>query len=435
MTSLLPLDDFRRIHGIPPFHFWGLLSTTLNPRGSPCDDIVRRYSWQASNAIGRSEIEEAIETAEKRLRDYLGYSIAPEYREETVPWPRYYDHSRTRLANWDAHGEFIGARLPWPSGYVQAVGVESRTLIGAASLANGKLVITDADSDGLSDTFTITIATSQTDADKIAVYFGSADRLDGEAVGERYRIRPVKVTITGGNAIVVGRYWLLVRPILYEGVATQPIDPATATNFASSLDVYTRTTDPDGQTVDNAQATLIWETEPCHGWFCCCDGCAGSISYVPVDSSFDPAAQGLAIARAGIRNSRMGELNIGGAVLNTTTSIWSAVSWAAGREPDRVQVRYLAGYPLEGGNVATRYQNIVARLAAAEMTHRICACDVANRSISYWSFDAARTAGNNDERFAISSQDLDNPLGTRRGHILAWKEIRNLRIAPGVIDH
>jgi len=435
MTALLALDDFRRIMGLAPFHFWGLLSTTLNPVTSACNDIVKSYAWQGTDALGRSEILEAIETAERKLRDYLGYAVAPEYREETVRWPRFYDHSRTRWANWDGHGEFIGTRLPFGSGYVQAVGVESLTLLGAASLANGKLVITDADSDGLSDTFTITIATTATDPDKIAVYFGSTDRLDGEAVGEKWRIKPTKVTLSGGNAIIKGRYWLLVRPILYEGVNPQPLDPAMAANFANTLDVYVRTTDPNGVTVDDSQATLIWETEPCHGPWCCCSSCCGSLDYVPVDSSFDPAAQGLAIARAGIREARYGELNIGEAVLDATTGIWAATSWAAGREPDRVQVRYLAGYPLESGNVAQKYQTIVARLAAAEMVKDICACVIANKQVHQWSFDLARTAGNNDERFTISLGDLDNPFGTRRGQVVAWREVRNSRLTPGLIDH
>lgn len=35
----------------------------------------------------------------------------------------------------------------------------------------------------------------------------------------------------------------------------------------------------------------------------------------------------------------------------------------------------------------------------------------------------------------ISAQDLDNPLGHRRGQVYSWKEIRNLRLAPGLIDH
>lgn len=434
MTALLALDDFRRIHGLAPFHFFGLLNTTYNPVTSSCNDITKEYAYQSTDAIGRSEIREAIETAEKRLRDYLGYSIAPAYFDETIQWPSYYDHSRRRLGTWQPNGNFIGAKLPWGSGYVQAVGTESLTLIGAASLANGKLVITDADGDNLSDTFTITIATTETDAEKIAVYFGSTDRLDGEAVGERWRIKPVKVIISGGNAVIKGRYWLLVKPILYEGVSTQPLDPATAANFVSSVDVYIRTTDPDGETVDNAQATLIWETQPCSGWWCC-GSSDGTLSYTPTDSSLDPAAQGMAIARVGIRDARNGVVSIGEALRDATSGIWASVAWAAGQEPDRARVRYLAGYPLDDGNVAQRWQIIVARLAAAEMAQKVSACDVANKSLAHWSFDLSRTGGNNDERFAISAQDLDNPLGQRRGHVWAWKEVKNLRITPGLIDH
>lgn len=439
MSSLLPLEDWRRIIGLHPFYFYNLTTASVEPRypnanpSSVCLAYIRKYSWQGADYIGRADIENAIETAEKKIRDYLGYAIAPEYRDETVQWPRYYDHSRARFSSLDAHGEFNGVRLPFGSGYVQAVGVEALTLVGTVTTAGATLVYSDSDSDGLNDTFTITIATTETDPTKLAVYLAAADRLNGEAVGEKWRVRPISASITGGIATIKGRYWLLAKPILYEGVLAQPLDPTIAANFVSSLMVYTRTTNPDGNTVTTSQATLIWETQPCNGWWC--SDCCGELSYSPADSSFDPAAQGMAIARAGIRDARTGMLNIGGAYWNATTSIWSAGGFAAGHEPDRVRVRFLSGWPLEDGQVAQKWQTIVARLAAAEMTRPICACEPANKQVHEWAFDLARSGGNNDERFALSASDLDSPFGTRRGQVYAWREVKNLRIAPATIDH
>jgi len=444
MTNLLSLEDFRRIVGLHPFYFWGLSTGNVEPRypndkpGSICLAYIKRYGWQGADYLGRDDITNAIETAEKKLRDYLGFAIAPEYREETVLWPRYYDPTRTRFANWDTSGRFISVALPFGSGYIQAIGVESLTSVGTVTTAPlGGLVYSDSDGDGLNDTFTITIATTETDPNKIAVYFAAADRLDGEPISERWRIRPVRVSISAGTATIVGRYWLLAKPILYEGVLSQPLDPQTLTNFVTSLLVYTRTTDPTGTTLATAQANVIWETEPCHGaWYCSCNSCCGGSgpSYIP-DSSTDPAAYGVAIARAGFRDATMGRVTVGEALYNSSTGFWQGIGWAACREPDRALVRYYSGYPLENGNVAHKWQTVVARLACAEMVKPVCACESANNLVHEWSFDLARVGGANEERFSISEADLSNPFGSKRGQVFAWQAVRNSRLTPGLTDH
>jgi len=424
MTPLTPLEDFRRILQYSPWHFWGLANSADVPVDSACNDIVYEYNWQAANAVGREAIKEALETAEARLREHLGFPIAPEYREETIMWPRYYDKTMVRRADWDPTGKRISLRVP--DGYLQAVGVETLALVG-----NATLTFADDDGDGLKENWSLSIATTEDEPDKIAVYFIAADRLDSDPVGARWRVEPVKVAISGGTATVRGKRWQVVKPINYEGVDVAEIDPTVDANFAATLAVYNRTTDPDGEGVDTAQATLIWETNPCHGWWCCCTGCASSTT--PADSSQDPAAIAKAVARVGIRSARYGELTPMQAVRNATTGVWAEVPWDMCREPDKVEVRYLAGYPLESGDVAKKLQTIVARLAAAEMPSRLTACDAANRELYRWQFDLARTSGANDEAYgAISAADLDNPLGTRRGQVYAWKQIRTLRNVIGV---
>jgi hypothetical protein len=434
--NLLSLEEFRRVLGWSPWHFFGLSDTTYTPVNDACDDRLREYAWQRTDAAGRAEIAEAIESAERMLRGYLGFDVAPRYREDTLPWPRYYDTSRERHANWDATGRFIAPRIPLGA-YVQAVGVESLTLVDTVSVAGADLVFTDADGDGLYDTFTATVATAETDPDQIALYHAAANRLDGEAAGERWRIRPVSVSISGGTATIIGRLWLLVRPVLYEGVgagAPDPTDITAAGPYAQSLEVYQRETNPDGVTREDAQAVVIWETTPCHGWWCCCDSCSDA-TLDPTNSPRDPAATAYALARAGIRDGAGGRVGIGEALRNATTGIWAAQSWGACREPDRVIVRTYAGYPLEGGQMDRRFQRIVARLGMAELARPLCACEHANRELHRWQFDLARSSGNNDEQFGyISREDLSNPFGTRRGHVRAWKDVRALRLVAGITD-
>ena len=376
--SLLPLEDFRKVLGYSPYFFWGLSNSDDMPVLANCPSVLKQYSWQNTDATGRADIERAIAEAEYLMQTYLGYAIAPQYAEVTLPWPRFYDNAQSRLSTWDATGRYIAPRLPFGYGYIQAVGSELLTLVGTATVAGGSLVFSNEFNGAslpLDDTFTITIATTETDPDKLAVYFVAADRIDGEGVGDRYRVQPLTISIAAGVATIVGRIWLIVRPVLYESANLQPLDPSDTTAsgpYAQSLVVYTRTTDPTGTTWDTAQATLIWETSPVHGWWCGC-GCQQSSVYAPGDS-YDPAAQGYGVGRAVIRDAKMGLLGIDGAIYNATSGVWQGIPWADCHEPDRVTVRVLSGWPLKNGDVDPIYQRAVTHLALAQLGRPICAC-------------------------------------------------------------
>jgi hypothetical protein len=130
----------------------------------------------------------------------------------------------------------------------------------------------------------------------------------------------------------------------------------------------------------------------------------------------------------------MGIVNIGRAVYNATTGYFEAVDWGICRPPERVIVRYRAGYPLDANSeMDQKYRVAVARMAAAELARPICACDEANRELHRWQFDLARTGGSNDESYgAVSATDLDNPFGTRRGHVYAWRTVKEIRNLTGI---
>jgi hypothetical protein len=420
--NLLSLEQFRVQIGYHPWHFWGLANSSQIPVTSNCNDLVQEYAWQNTDAVGRQEIRSAIATAEQRLFEYLGYMPMPRDREQTL------DYAHLGRTGW-YRGYAVGSDGRWAAldlndGYVQAVGVETLTLIGSAAV-----VYTDEDNDGLDDTFTLTIATTVTEPDEIAAYFIVADRFGDTTLSEQWRVQPVTVTIASGTATIIGPSYLLVKPVLYQGISTKNgLDPAAAANFASNLVVYRKFIDPTGTTNATAQALMIWESTPCAGWHCC-----NTATYTN-DARFDPAAVAYGIARAGIRNSRLGLIGLGPAAYNATSGIWSVTSFATGYEPDRVTVRYSAGLSLVNGQMDYAMQTVVARLAAAELDRGLCACDGANKTLYRWQTDLARTGGNNDEQFgAISQDDLSNPLGTRRGQIYAWRYIRNVRLGQGIL--
>lgn len=417
MNPLMTVEMWRRHFSYNPFHFWGMSNSKV-PVTSACNTIVRKYAWQLADQGGREDIERAILSAEALLEDYLGFPVAPRYIEETVPWPKMANQAVWRRMNaMGADGRRLGVKMP--DGYVHEIGYESITSLGDVAITTS-----DADADGLLDTFTAIVATTETDANKIAVYFTATDRLNGDGLEEKWRINPIKASISGGNATVRGPLWMLVRPILFEGYTTATINPDTVGNYVTNVTIAVRETETEGTTLTTAQAVFLWETVPCGGVPCICGGCSG-LSYTT--SEFDPAAVGKAIARASVRDVKGGIIVAAHAVLNSTTGLWSDFAWTAYREPDRMTVRYLAGYPLENQQMATKWQIIVARLAAAEMGRRICACDAALQDLYHWQFDLSRAAGANDEQYSISPSDLDNPFGTRRGHVWAWKQVKNLR--------
>ena len=411
--NLLPLEAWRAEMSYHPWHFWQLSDTNFTPVSSACPSVVKQYAWQGTDHVGRSEIIDAIVSAEEKMRNALGYSVAPHYVEETIPWPHFYDQRFDKSGYSGADGKWITVRLG--ENKINAIGVEARTLLDTPLV-----VYSDSDSDGLNDTFTLTVATTVTDPEEIAVYFGVADRLDGEIVSEKWRVAPVKVKIASGIATIKGRSWLLVKPVLYEGVTGESINPTIVTNFVTNLEVYRRYAS-SGTTNDSCQALLVWETRPLPIWY----------TNNPITST-DPAGVAYAQARVSLRNAELGTVGIGEAIYDPVTQTWAqACNLTWWRPPDKVIVRYNAGYPSENGTVSKKFLAPLARMAAAEVARPICACETANRILYNWQFDLSRAAGANDEQYSTVEAMLSNPFGTRRGHWEGWSAVTQNRILRG----
>lgn len=393
------------------------MANSLVPVTSACNLVVPEYAWQDANAAGRVEMRAAIESAEAKLRQYLGYSVAPHYVEETLPYPQYYDHRSWRYNDMDADGRIVSIQAS--EGYIWATGVEDRTAIDLSAA----VVYSDENGDGLDDLFTVTVATTITDPTQIAIYFTATDRLDGAAVSEEWRIQPVTVTISGGNAVIKGPPWVLVKPILYTGFNNTPIDPSDGTKFVTDVAVYRRFTNPDGTVVTDSQGVFTWEARPFPSWAWCCGN----------SNSTDGAAYAQSIARVGIRETVTGQLIPQAALYNTETATWTGTYWTGCSPPNSITLRYYAGFQLENQQMASDWQKVVARLAAAELPVRMCADNTGSHFLHEWQFDLARSAGVNDEQYQISQSDLDNPFGTRRGQVMAWKKILNLRKMIGFL--
>ena len=419
----LSLDEWRQVFGWHPFHFWGMADNDVLAQTAQCDSVVFGYAWQGDQIAGRFDITEAIARAEQLLLQELHYRPAPIYSEAVIPWPAYNDPRFLRTGPSDTQGHWLSVDLP--EGEIRSIGTEARTSIGTANVS-----LSDPDGDGIMERFTATIATSITDTSELACYFQATDRLNGDSVSERYRIRPVDVSISGGTATIRGPAWLLITPIQSEGFRMSAKNPVTAGVLATAIEVYRRYTNMDSTAVTTSQSVITWETIPCHGWWCCC-GCQDATSAFG-GSPYDPAATAQAVGRVGIRNARLGTVFAAEAAYDSTAQTWSAIDWSVCRQPDRVTIRYLAGKALTNFRIDSALAQVVARLAAAELGRPICACEVANRELARWQFDLAY-AGPNDETFQVSASDLDNPFGTRRGHVQAWRYVQAQRRLRGSV--
>jgi hypothetical protein len=418
--TLLSLEEWRRVFQFHPYRFWQLDSPLLQPQLHQCDDLLYQFGWQAADRVSRASIVEAIRSAEQKLAAFLGYDIAPRYREQLLAYPLPSDSYPRRTAPIDGAGRWISVRLE--HGRVQNIGVRRSELVG-----NAAIILQDTNADGVYDRFTASIVTSVTDASQIAVYAPTSAQSSLFDSAGSYRVRPVSVSISGGSATISGPAWLIVNPELYESATGSNTIDITSSSFLSEIAVYREYIDPNGETVDDAQATLIWETEP---WpaFCFTGGGTGGASWVT--NSSDPASVGKAIARVGIRHADTGIVTPGHAVYSNGE--WFQVDWSQYREPDRVLVRYLEGETrATNGDISPTFKRAVAAMAAAELDEPVCACEMTRRRIYHWQFDLARTSG--DESYgAISPGDLDNPFGTRRGQVSAWRLVNDRRNLLGI---
>lgn len=421
----MPLELWRELVGYNPFHFWGIAGTAV-PITSQCNGALREYAWQGADAVSRSDIRRAIRSAEGRLFELLRFRVGPRYITKEVRYPRPADARMQYARPVGADGRYLAAATG--EGYIREMGIEALTIIDSPTV-----IYTDEDGDGVIDQFAVAVATAVTDPEEIAVYFNLADRRD-QAVSERWRIEPVWINIAGGIATITGPAWLLVKPIRYEGVSVTNITPPTApvdtAVYAEFLDVYWRRTDAEGQSPATAAAVLVWEADPpSWAWPMTAD-CCQALNFDP--GRRDPASLAYAVARANIRDRRAGLVYAGEATLNEDGD-WVGRNWSGCRQPDRAILRYRAGarpFEVEEATRGANWQDILFRLSIAELEGCFCTDHRANQILAEWQVDMAVSVPK-QQSIAISQEQLNSPLGTRRGAIYAWNQIKHLRLARG----
>ena len=106
--------------------------------------------------------------------------------------------------------------------------------------------------------------------------------------------------------------------------------------------------------------------------------------------------------------------------------LWQADTWTEGRDPDQVRVSYYAGDAsqayLNGAScdpLKDVYAKAIAYMATARLTRSICSCEGTVVFFESLQEDLAVAVTGRNPR--LSFKDLDNPFGTRRGEVMAWR--------------
>ena len=267
--TLLSLPYYARILGINPVHFMGAYGQTRFLLDSnTCNDLWPRYSWQAYDRVSHEELARAIYDAEQDIARELGYYPAPWWiGQEVHRFPRHYRRNVLRAGGLNVRGDSISLNLNFGK-FIQG-GQRAVTLIANATVAGGTMVFSDEDSDGWSETCTITVPTTVTVECQVKIYH------EGENGVQDWEIRPARSkTITGGNFIGVYDSWLFVDPDLRseypDGAGFSGVDITTTTNYVQAVDVYQEYND---FTVD--AATFFWEPLPHSLITINCPSCGG----------------------------------------------------------------------------------------------------------------------------------------------------------------
>lgn len=390
----LPLDRFAQILGIDPLEFNQLHST--QQRNNTCGQIWFQHDWQHSNRVGRETLAMALQQAERNIAREVGYNLIPDWTvEERLPYPRPSNPSVYGVWGTNVRGQMKSVEVP--RGHIITGGVKTKTLIQAGAV----FVRTDDDTDGYAETCTATIPTTVTDPNEIHLYYPAKNGSDA------WEIRPIEVTLSGVNAIIVFKSWQVVAANQMENINPNVLLAEDAASYETTVDVYRVYNDPA------TQAQFIWEGDPS---LCNCG-----------NSSCLACQLGTQAGCFHLRDARVGVLVPSPATWDSAQQGFTSMPWAACREPDQVRFWYYSGY--RDMSLARPYVQMspyweyaVAYYAASLLDRPTCGCTNTQAFIDHWRRDASFKS---DEQgaFNLPDQLSTNRLGTTMGAIFAFRRI------------
>lgn len=401
----LPLDRWAQLMGINPLHFAGVQIPQTNEPGVSGTGWFQ-WEWQDNDAVSREEVAAAIRSAEDDIEDFLGFRLLPAWEEdEWAPTVRPFHPETINFNDRDIRARGQQVDIAW--GWLLSGGVRVSTLVVAGTAI---VYSSTGEPSSYKDTATITFATTVTEASELHVYY------PGHAGEEEWEIRPIEVAISGGIATITWRRELGLNESFMDSldIGSEGLRAAQGTedaNFLTGADVYRVHNDPQ------QQVNLMWEPD---GSCVCGDTTCPACSY--------GTQTGCLHFRGTRRNPR---IIYTPAQWDATTESFTAQAYAVLRQPDATRLWYRAGWQLQSLALPTitmdpRYARAVALCAAARLKRKPKGNSVqAAAAMVDLSFE---TGVDEFSRHRLARRDLENPLGTRRGEVQAWRLIsRNSR--------
>lgn len=390
----LPLDTWAAIIGIDP---WSM-NNCVYPiaKSAQCSDVIYQFPWQADH-LSREEIGEAIADAEQMLANELLYWPYPKYFVgEVQQYTRPHQRQLYGFAG-TPRGDLKTVQLNWKK--IISGGVFNRTSLGTIPLTN--ITPEDWDNDGIFEGFTAVITHASisdiTDPYELALYFTAGNR-HGESLNETWRIRPLNITISGDTATFTGHRTLLIDPNLEFKVAAAKLDSTIDENFVEELECYRVFTDDSATAALPYQGVAEWKTIP---------GCTQNCTFE-------------------VKELCLGEHNNDQGRVFASFGAPSTWPCCMDREPDRLSVNYVAGLPLEQGQIPDEMARIITYLSVSLLANERCGCDRSNRLLDKWRKPILRFEDNNDagaQAFASNRTPFPNTVGGQ----YAWSRVKRMR--------
>lgn len=390
-VTWLPLDDWAKIIGISPLAFNGLDSPLMN--NNVCGEIFFQWDWQHSSRIGRETIARAIHEAEEEMALEAGFDLMPDWTtEERLEYPKPSVPGMYNISGTNPRGmlKSVEARKAW----IISGGIKTKTLIGAGVV----FARSDNDGDGYAETCTAIVPVTITDTNEIHVYYSS------QSGDDSWEIRPIKVSISGGNATIVFKAWQVVVAASLDRLDAQPLDAADPASYEITIDVYRVYNDP------STQVQLMWENTG----FNCCGTC--------VACQFGTQA-----GCFHLRDARLGILVPAPGSWNASNQTFDSAVWSNCREPDQLRLWYYSGYTdlklaRPYAELSPYWKDAIAYFSVSKFARPLCGCDNVSNFIDKWRRDAS-FASQEEGGFTVTAELAANKLGTALGALYAYRQI------------
>lgn len=409
IATWLSLDRYAEIMGIHPMWFNQCYHPTLAPIGN-CDNVFFQHAWQRADAAGREDIAIAIHDAERKIADYLGYPLIPDWitdeRRNTVKPYRPELRAAGLAVNVAGFNKSVMARWGW----IRSGGVRAKTLITAVlynQIAPPSFGYVDLDGDGFAESVELRIATPTFDLCEVRLYL--ADPLSGNFSLDQNEIRPIRrVYSSGGITTFVFSKWQTLTVNEGEQLKPEAIDITGTVDsqgnplFATQIEAWRVRNDPQ------TQVSFLWELPQC-------STCGGS--------GCTACQLGTQTGCLTVRDTRRGVVTYEPATWNADDSAFDTEAWAEERDPDRLRLYYYAGWRDESltcpaTQMDKELERAVAYYATALMDRNLCGCGNVAQFAQHWRDDLAMS--NAGRSYQNGARVIDNPFGSTRGALYAW---------------